>query len=331
MENSLKGYKDENIKKLIAKMESGEVPYTLKDLQAFMTEATERGFEQDYIDRIGELIKRDVLKDVVSTSDYRKNAEINYAEKFGDDEPAVEEEPVVEEVRTPEPEPEIKTEHEPEPQFAPEETKVVPVIREGDVPPIEVPSEVMRASVPEMLEVPAPEAEESSGSAEKLDVLEEVAVDDDIERLRNKTNKKKTKEERKEMKKQKKRNNNMKNNENLNSPEIPNVSNETPVVPDAVPAQREFPDDYYEFEAFPFLSFVAGLNKVLGWIFFLGIIGAGLAVSVMYFIDKVPIISGIMAGSVILGTLFLIMFYASSEKIALRLEIERHLRYLDRK
>lgn len=314
MENSLKGYKDENIKNLILKMENGEVPYTLSDLKTFNTEVQERNFEQEYVDKIGELIKREILKDVPE-SDYRKNAEINYAEQFGDDEPKEEpEETAVEPI-----------EEELETASVPEETKIVPTIKEGDIPPIEVPSEVMRASVPEMLEVTPDVIPETTQTADKLDVLEEVAVDEDIERLRNKTNKQKEKEDRKEKRKQKKKEKNMKKKEKENTAEIPVITEQEPVK------EEQFPDDYYEFEAFPFLSFVAGLNKILGWIFFLAAIAGGLVVSVMFFIEKVPVIAGIMAGSVVLGTLLLILFYASAEKISLKLEIERHLRYLDKR
>lgn len=319
MENSLKGYKDENIKNLILKMENGEVPYTLSDLKTFNTEVQERNFEQEYIDKIGELIKKEILKDVPE-SNYRKNAEINYAEQLGDDEPKEEpEETAVEPIA-----------EEPEETAVAEETKVVPVIKEGEIPPIEVPSEVMRASVPEMLEVTPDIVPETTQIIDKLDVLEEVAVDEDIERLRNKTNKQKEKEDKKEKKKQKKKEKNMKKKEKVKEPTeqnpvVPVVNEETPVE------EEQFPNDYYEFEAFPFLSFVAGLNKILGWIFFLAVIAGGLIVSVMYFIEKVPVIAGIMAGSVVLGTLLLILFYASAEKISLKLEIERHLRYLDKR
>ena len=314
MENGLKGYKDENIKNLIAKMENGEVPYTLSDLKTINTEVQERNFEQEYLDRVGELIKKDILKDVPE-SNYRKNAEINYAEQFGDDEPK--EEPEETEVEPIAEEPETIT--------VPEETKVVPVIKEGEIPPIEVPSEVMRASVPEMLEVTPEIVPETTQKIDKLDVLEEVAVDEDIERLRHKTNKQKEKEDKKEKRKQKKKEKNMKNKEKSNTEQIPIVKEEVQVE------EEQFPSDYYDFEAFPFLSFVAGLNKVLGWIFFLAVIVGGLVVSVMFFIENVPVIAGIMAGSVILGTLLLILFYASAEKISLKLEIERHLRYLDKR
>jgi hypothetical protein len=122
MDNSLKGYKDENIITLIGKMEAGEVPYDLNDLKTFMTEATDRKLPQEHIDRLGVLIKNEILKDVVSTSDYRKNAEINYAEQFGDDEPVSAEQ-------------EEKTEQPEETPAVAEETKVVPTVDENGIAP----------------------------------------------------------------------------------------------------------------------------------------------------------------------------------------------------
>lgn len=334
MDNGLKSYKDENIIALIGKMESGEIPYDLNDLKTFMTEATDRQLPQGIIDRLGVLIKNEILKDVVSTSDYRKNAEINYAEQFGDDEPVSSAE-------------EEKIEEPKEEPAAAEETKVVPIVDENGVAPLEIPEEVMRAPIPEIMD----SQNISETVPDKLDVLEEMAVETDIEKLREKTKKQKKKDEKiqkfkeETMKKIPIIKDSMLNKEpEIKAEEVISPAPEKPVkevkkaknkkvkevntvIPDE---EKDEYDDYYEFEAFPVLSFVAGFYKVLGWIAFVGIIAAGLAVSIFNFIDNIPLIAGIMAGCVVGGTIVLLMFYASSESISLKIEIERHLRRLDR-
>ena len=87
-------------------------------------------------------------------------------------------------------------------------------------------------------------------------------------------------------------------------------------------------DDEYEDDddKYPVLSFLSGLYKIFSWILFVGIIVIGGVVSLVMFKDKIFTVCAIMGGSIILSVIFLLFFLGLSEKIRLKLDIERHLR-----
>ena len=91
-------------------------------------------------------------------------------------------------------------------------------------------------------------------------------------------------------------------------------------------AVEEF--DELDYEAFPILVFLAGVYKTVGWVVFLLAVLASIVISIAIFPGQTLIISGIILGSIIVGTLTLLGCYAASENIWLKIEVERHLRRL---
>ena len=91
--------------------------------------------------------------------------------------------------------------------------------------------------------------------------------------------------------------------------------------------KKEDGDEYEEDDdKYPVLSFLSGLYKIFSWILFVGIIVIGGVVSLVMFKDKIFTVCAIMGGSIILSVIFLLFFLGLSEKIRLKLDIERHLR-----
>jgi len=88
--------------------------------------------------------------------------------------------------------------------------------------------------------------------------------------------------------------------------------------------------DELDYEAFPILVFLARIYKTLGWVVFTLSVLAGLIIAVTLFADNILALSGIILAAVITGTLILLWSYAASENIWLKIEIERHLRRLER-
>lgn len=100
---------------------------------------------------------------------------------------------------------------------------------------------------------------------------------------------------------------------------------------DDVYKKDEEDDDEYEDDRYPVLSFLSGLYKIFSWILFVGIILIGGVVSLVMFKDKIFTVCAIMGGSIILSVIFLLFFLGMSEKILLKLDIERHLRNIANK
>ncbi len=87
-------------------------------------------------------------------------------------------------------------------------------------------------------------------------------------------------------------------------------------------------DEDYDDERYPVLSFLASLYKVFAWVLFVGIIAAGVAVSVMLFKEKMIFVCLTMLSAVVVSVVVLLIFLGISEKIRLKIDIERHLRYI---
>jgi len=91
--------------------------------------------------------------------------------------------------------------------------------------------------------------------------------------------------------------------------------------------EEEYEDDYYDEadEKFPVLGFLTAFYKIIGWLGVLAIIGSGVTVSLMLEFTKSIMILTI-AGCIVLAAMFILIMTAMSEKIALELEKEKHLR-----
>ena len=87
-------------------------------------------------------------------------------------------------------------------------------------------------------------------------------------------------------------------------------------------------DEDYEDENYPVLSFLASLYKIFAWILFAGLIVAGIIASLTVFKQKIIIVCALMLGDIIISIITLLLFLGMSEKIRLKLDIERHLRTL---
>lgn len=87
-------------------------------------------------------------------------------------------------------------------------------------------------------------------------------------------------------------------------------------------------DDEDDYEKYPVLSFLVGLYKVFAWILLVGIIVVAGISSLLMFKNNLVVVCGLMFGSIILGIVLLIAFYSMSEKIKIKLDIEKHLRNL---
>ena len=99
-----------------------------------------------------------------------------------------------------------------------------------------------------------------------------------------------------------------------------------PTFDDIYNAEGDDEDD--DYEKYPVLSFLAGLYKVFAWILLVGIIGVAGVTSLLMFKDNIIVVCGLMFGSIILGVVLLIAFYSMSEKIKIKIDIEKHLNKL---
>lgn len=81
-----------------------------------------------------------------------------------------------------------------------------------------------------------------------------------------------------------------------------------------------------ENEKFPVLSFLSGLFKVVAWVSLVIFIASGAVIGFAYFKGLIMYAAASLLSGIMLGTIFLLFFYAQAEKILLKLEIERHLR-----
>lgn len=95
-----------------------------------------------------------------------------------------------------------------------------------------------------------------------------------------------------------------------------------------LPEDDEEEDNYVKY---PVLSFLAGLYKVFAWILLVGVIGLAGVSSLLMFKNNIITVCGLMFGSIIVGIIFLIIFYSMSEKIKIKMDIEQHLRKIAEK
>lgn len=112
-------------------------------------------------------------------------------------------------------------------------------------------------------------------------------------------------------------------------PKVKTIESVKPTFDDVYSNSEEDDDDEdMEYDKYPVLSFLVGLYKVFAWILLVGIIViAGLA-SLLLFKNQIVMVCGVMFGSIILAVIMLIAFYSMSEKIKIKLDIEKHLRDL---
>lgn len=89
---------------------------------------------------------------------------------------------------------------------------------------------------------------------------------------------------------------------------------------------EDAPAEPAEEEGFPILSFLAGLYKVVAWFCLAASIAAGCVAGFVYFLDEILFAVACVFVGIAAGTILLLVFYAASENISLKLEIERHLR-----
>ncbi len=91
--------------------------------------------------------------------------------------------------------------------------------------------------------------------------------------------------------------------------------------------EEEYEDDYYDEaeERFPVLGFLTAFYKIIGWLGVIAVIGSGVTVSLMLEFTKSIMILTI-AGCIVIAAMFILIMTAMSEKIALELEKEKHLR-----
>lgn len=87
----------------------------------------------------------------------------------------------------------------------------------------------------------------------------------------------------------------------------------------------EYDDDDYKEEKYPVLSFLVGLYRVFAVVLLIGVIAIAGIISLLVFKEQIAIVCAIMFGSIILGIILFIAFYAMAEKIKLSMDIERHL------
>lgn len=93
------------------------------------------------------------------------------------------------------------------------------------------------------------------------------------------------------------------------------------------PTDMEFGEN---FEKYPVLDFLSGLYKVLAWFLLIGFIALASAIGYIYLKDQtLYLVSAIFSG-IFVGVIVFIFLYARAEKIALNLEIEKHLRKISK-
>ena len=87
-------------------------------------------------------------------------------------------------------------------------------------------------------------------------------------------------------------------------------------------------DEAGENERFPVLSFTTGFLKVAGWICLAANVIYGLFCSISRYLSNIKMAIGSIFSGLLVGTILLLVLYAWSESISVKLETEKHLRKL---
>lgn len=92
--------------------------------------------------------------------------------------------------------------------------------------------------------------------------------------------------------------------------------------------EAELEDEAGENERFPVLSFTTGFLKVAGWICLAANVIYGLFCSISRYLSNIKMAIGSIFSGLLVGTILLLVLYAWSESISVKLETEKHLRKL---
>lgn len=95
--------------------------------------------------------------------------------------------------------------------------------------------------------------------------------------------------------------------------------------------EAELEDEAGENERFPVLSFTTGFLKVAGWICLAANVIYGLFCSISRYLSNIKMAIGSIFSGLLVGTILLLVLYAWSESISVKLETEKHLRKLAEK
>ena len=92
--------------------------------------------------------------------------------------------------------------------------------------------------------------------------------------------------------------------------------------------EAELEDEAGENERFPVLSFTTGFLKVAGWVCLAANVIYGLFCSISRYLSNLKMAIGSIFSGLLVGTILLLVLYAWSESISVKLETEKHLRKL---
>lgn len=95
--------------------------------------------------------------------------------------------------------------------------------------------------------------------------------------------------------------------------------------------EAELEDEAGENERFPVLSFTTGFLKVAGWVCLAANVIYGLFCSISRYLSNLKMAIGSIFSGLLVGTILLLVLYAWSESISVKLETEKHLRKLANK